>query len=295
MRQKVFISIGAGQTGKTILQALLAKKSEYEIVCGVFSEEAEKQESILGKYDVQMVRLNGLKPETLTSALTNVNTLILIPIGHEKRIAISNNFIDSSIAARVSNVVLISTFSAENKDYYFANQFREIEKKLESTTSLNWCIVRPNFYMENLLIYAPQIRSTSSIKLPTENEKFAPVAVEDVGEMVKNIVWDIKEHHQRTYGLTGPVSLTGPEMAEIASKALGKTINFESCSEDELKAILNEQNVCQDTIKGLIGYYKLVREGYLNVVRAKEFERISERPPRDMLYFFFKASRLLQV
>lgn len=286
-KPKLLISGAAGNTGRTIVENLLEMKEKIEIVGGIYAEEASHQEAVLEKYEIPTVQLDGLKPESIDAAIQNVHTLVLIPVGHENRVKIGRNFIQSAVNNHVENVILISTFGADNKDYYFAKQFREIEESLEASSIPCWCIVRPTYYSENLLILSPMFRE-GTLKLDIGTGKFASVTVEDVGEIVKRIVWDLKANHKKVFELTGPSALNGEEMAEIASKALDHPVKFEDVSDDETKKFLKEHHVKEDTARGLIEFYRLVRENRLNVVCTRDFENICHRPPKDLLTFFQK-------
>lgn len=247
-KERVLVSGASGQTGRNILEQLVAMKERIDIVAGVYSEEAKNQEKILEKYNVPQVKLDGLKPETVERALEDVDTLILLPIGHEKRQSIGKNFIEAASKQQVKRVIMISTFGAENKDYYFPKQFRPIEEMLEQSSIPAWTIVRPNFYAENLLLYTEHIRS-GQLKLPTESGKFSPVCVADVAELVKHIVWNPEQHSKKAYELTGPESMNGDEMAKVASNELDHPVEFRNISPEEIQEYLKNKNVSRIPFK----------------------------------------------
>lgn len=284
-KDRILVSGAAGQTGRAIVDALQESRESAQIVCGVYSADAQRQRSLLSKYNVDVVEVDALKPETLPPALGGVRTLILVPVGHENRDAVSKNFIDAAVASRVENIVLVSTFLADTLDHYFAEQFREIEKELEKRTTLSWCIVRPNFYYENFLLYTPQFKK-GVVPLPIEEQQFAPVAVSDVGAMIARIALNFPEHRGKSYGLTGPEVVSGQCIAEIATKALGKSYSFDKISIHRAADILAELRVPRDTSVGLIGYYHSVRQGNYKIVCAKDFERVVGRPPISLLEWF---------
>jgi NAD(P)H dehydrogenase (quinone) len=231
------------------------------------------------------VKLDGLKPETVEKALEGINTLVLIPIGHEKRQSIGKNFIEAAAKQKVKRVIMLSTFGAENRDYYFPKQFRPIEEALEQSNIPSWTIVRPNFYAENLLLYIDHLRS-GFLKLPTGEGKFSPVCLVDVAELVKHIIWNPEEHSKKAYELTGPHSMNGEAMAELASKELDHPIRFKDISPQEVDEFLSSRNVPRDTIQGLLEFYDLVKKGRLDVVCIKDYEHICGHAPKDLSWFF---------
>jgi uncharacterized protein YbjT (DUF2867 family) len=162
-KERVLISGAAGQTGRSILEQLATMRDKVDVVAGIYSEESKNQERVLEKYNVPHVKLDGLKPDTVEKALEGVTTLILVPVGHEKRQTIGKNFIEAAAKQKVNRVIMLSTFGADNKDYYFPKQ----------SNVPSWTIVRPNFYAEDLLLYNEDLRS-GSLMLSTGQGKFSP-------------------------------------------------------------------------------------------------------------------------
>ena len=294
-KKRIFVSSGAGQTGRHVLDELMKLKETKNIAAGVFSEEESNQRSALEKYNIETVSFDGMKPETIRNALKDVHTLILIPVGHEKRVSIAKNFINEvENQPSIEHVILLSTFGADNEDYYFAQQFSEIEKHLHFSKFSKWTIVRPNFYAENLLIYADDIRS-GKLRLPIDIGKFSPLSVADVATMVRNILsQDVSKHLGKIYEMSGPKALSGTDIALIGSKLLDKKIEYQNVEEGEAKEFLKKRHTNPDTLRGLMEFYMLVREGRLNVVCVNDFERVCNKKATGLSEFFEKYSDQLK-
>lgn len=291
-KERVLISGAAGQTGRSILEQLATMRDKVDVVAGIDSEESKNQERVLEKYNVPYVKLDGLKPDTVEKALEGVTTLILVPVGHEKRQTIGKNFIEAAAKQKVNRVIMLSTFGADNKDYYFPKRFGPIEEALEQSNVPSWTIVRPNFYAENLLPYNEDLRS-GSLMLSTGQGKFSPICLADVAELVKHIMWNPEGHSKKAYELTGPESMNGEAMAEIASNELDHPIAFKEISTEEVQEILNSRNVPNDTIQGLVEFYDLVKKGRLDVVCIKDFENICGHSPKNLSWFFKQHAETL--
>lgn len=288
VREKIFISGAAGQTGRSILSQLVDQKDKKDISAGIYAEEESRQTSILGRYNIPTVAVDGMKPDTIESALQGINTLVLIPVGHEKRIVIAKNFINAAKKCpSIRRVILLSTLGADQQDYYFGKQFREIEEELERNSFPCWTVIRPTFYAENFLYYRKDIWN-GLLRLPIENGKFSPLMVEDVGAIVKQVVSsdDLSLHNKKYYNLTGPETMNGEQMAAVASKKLYKPFKFESNSSEATRETLSQQGAHSDTIKGLLEFYELVRKDKFNSTWSQDFERICGRKPQPLSEFF---------
>ena len=307
----VMVSSAASNTGMHIVERLIKHKDKFSLVGSIFSKDSDNQGAALRSYQdaLKTVAVDGMDITTLNAAFKQhqPDVLVLIPVGHANRITIAKNYLSAAKQANVKNILLVSTSMAPKKDYLFAEQFAEIEealKAMSSSSSSNiqtsssdeaapvWTVIRPCFYMENLLLYDKDIQQ-GVLKLPTGEGKFAPVATADVGKFVEAILLSWQNHHRKAYELTGPLALSGAEMASAASKALNRPIRFENISDDEAAALLNSRGIPEGDLPGWRQFYMLVREGKKSDVLVDDFERIAKCKPETLERFWLQhASRL---
>ncbi|MCI0332145.1 MAG: NAD(P)H-binding protein [Planctomycetes bacterium] len=101
--------------------------------------------------------------------------------------------------------------------------------------ALNWSglpivHVRPTAFLEGffLLFTADSVRESNQIRLPFGDGKTSPVGAEDVARVVATLLANPQAHIGKTYHLTGPQSENMHFYAEEYSKALGRTITYQS-------------------------------------------------------------------
>ncbi|KND05173.1 uncharacterized protein SPPG_00840 [Spizellomyces punctatus DAOM BR117] len=148
-------------------------------------------------------------------------------------------------------------------------------------------ILRANVYQEDLLLFADQIRNKNLLHLPIGSEaRFAPVSTLDVAQAAVNILTANESellvfHHRHIYELTGPESLSGPEIASILSKVTGRKIQYDgSIPENRGKEYLESLVVPPDRehrerhqvplseAHELMEMFKLVKDGLLKDVKS---------------------------
>jgi uncharacterized protein YbjT (DUF2867 family) len=150
-----------------------------------------------------------------------------------------------------------------------------------------WCVLRSQFYAQNLLLYREQIQE-GHLPLPIgPHAKFAPIDVEDVGQAAKHILLDPEKHHGKYYTITGPHALTGPEMAESCSKVLGRPVKFQDISITEAKKILRTHHIPATEVQGLLEFYEVVKDGEMGMV-TQDFESVTGDVPSTLEDFFTK-------
>lgn len=93
---------------------------------------------------------------------------------------------------------------------------------------------RAGFYAENLLLYNTIAQETAKLPLPIGYaHKFAPVALGDVAHVAAIVATSqgpqglADNIRGQLITVTGPMMVSGNELANAASQALGKTISFE--------------------------------------------------------------------
>ena len=85
---------------------------------------------------------------------------------------------------------------------------------------LNWTFLRPNYYMQNMLMYAASISRAGQFALPLAGAKTAMVDARDVGAVSAAVLME-EGHAGHIYRLTGPELINFHEVAQRMSRALG--------------------------------------------------------------------------
>lgn len=86
---------------------------------------------------------------------------------------------------------------------------------------------------------------------------------------------------------TGPMLVTGSELATTASQALGVELQFEDISEAEVKKVLKSQSdIDHSEQQYLLEYYRLVREGKINYIATTAFVNVTGSHPTEPTDFF---------
>jgi uncharacterized protein YbjT (DUF2867 family) len=105
---------------------------------------------------------------------------------------------------------------------------------------LNYTLLRNNFYMQNFLMLAPAIATTSSFGSAAGAGQVGFIDTRDVAAVAAEIAAAPAVHIGATYLLTGPELLSYADVAAALSNALGRPISFhERTFEDDKQAMID--------------------------------------------------------
>ena len=174
---------------------------------------------------------------SLAEALRNVERVFVIPPNVRDQAEMESRIYRASRRAGVSYIVKLSTTKADaNSACYFFHQHALAEEHLKKS-GVAFTILRSNSFMQNLLWFAPEIKTKSSFSLPMSVAQTAPVDIRDVAAVAATIL-NGDAHHGATYNITGPEKLSFGEIAQRLSAASGKQIEYRDVDPSEFLEML---------------------------------------------------------
>jgi uncharacterized protein YbjT (DUF2867 family) len=215
---------------------------------------------------------------TYARALHGVDTLILISPTTQQQADTDGAVVAAARDAGVGHVIKLSGAGADEGATRFAAQHRAVERQI-SASGMAWTVVRPTFFMENLLGLATPI-ATGMYPAATANAPMGQVAVADIAAVLLAIAADPASHRSATYTPTGPAAYTGIEIATALSEAAGHHIRYVDIPEDALRQNLLSAGLDGWTADGLVEAYRVVRAGRAAPV-TEDVRRLAGRNPID--------------
>jgi uncharacterized protein YbjT (DUF2867 family) len=188
-----------------------------------------------GQSLVEVVEADMARAGTLGAALEGVERALLISSSDEEMVDTQCTFIDAAAKAGVGHVVKFSGRESgvgfDPTKFRFTRMHQQIERYLEAS-GLAWTHLRPSQFMQVYLREVPTIVAEDAFFLPMGNVELSPVDIEDVAKVAVAILNE-GGHESRSYAMTGPQVLTGTEVAEHLSAAIGRPIRFVAMSREQ--------------------------------------------------------------
>jgi len=184
---------------------------------------------------VEVVRGDLDDQASVRSALDGVTRVLLCTPNDPRQVEREMGVIDAAGAAGVTRLVKVSAAVAQQgSPLQFADSHARVEAHLRAS-GLPAVVLRPGFYMSNLLAGAETIRTMGRFFLPAGDAKVAMTDPRDVAAVAAAVLTG-DGHDGRTYPITGPVALTCAEAAEDLSAALGRPVEFVDVPDEAARA-----------------------------------------------------------
>jgi NAD(P)H dehydrogenase (quinone) len=282
-KKRIFVTGASGQTGIHVLKHLSNSSDKFEVCAGVYAERQEEAQKCVQECcsGAKVCPIDADDVDSLTEAFRGVDDLFIVPTATDYKVSHARNYIRAAKQANVKFVLLLSMTGAEDRNYLFADQFSDIEETLKRSGIENYCVLRSNFYMQNLLLYKDQLKA-GALPLPIQMGSFNPIDVDDIGKAAQCILANCSAHRGKWYNLTGPKCLNGQEMAEIFSKVLGNSVKWQDIPRAEARSILRKMNVPQSEAQGLLEFYELVQKNQLKDQEKNDFKTITGTDPTPL-------------
>ena len=276
---RIGVSGARGKLGKAIMAELQGRAGGHEWVAISRSPETWSSAVAARKGDFD-------QPETLAAAYEGLDRVALIPSADLRpgvRGAQLQTAIDAAVAASVGHIFLISAAGTREAaapsifETYWTAEQRLIK------TAPRWTILRMNYYAEAMAdeIMMAQDRG---VLAGLGKERVAYVSRDDLAAAAAGaLVTD--GHAGAIYNMTGPEALTGPDVAAIASEALGKSLSHIVLDEWQLRGGLAQAGLPEPVVQAIVQLKKGFVQGFFDIVTT-DIERLSGRAPktfRDVL------------
>lgn len=216
---KILAIGGTGTVGSHVVQQLIARGAEVRAL--VRNKESASR---LPK-QVEPVFGDLLDPVAVQAALESVDKLYLLNAVVPDEL--THGLIAYALAKKVKlqQVVYHSVFRAEHfPDVpHFASKVA-IENAIK-TFDVPFTIIRPNYFYQNDASLKDLLMGAGIYPMPLGTPGISAVDVRDIAE-ASAIALMTDGHLGKTYNLNGPEVLSGPNVAKIWSRLLGKTISY---------------------------------------------------------------------
>lgn len=172
-------------------------------------------------------------------AMRGVTKAFLLMANHPGQMDIEQRFASIAEQSGVQHLVKISSLEASPeatatlpKQHYQSEQFIR-------SLNLAWTFLRPNFYMQNMLMYSAPIKNANLFALPLGDAKTAMVDTRDVGAVVAKVLRE-DGHANKIYKLAGSELVTFDEVAQSLSTVLGKEVKYVRQTAAEFRTVLEQ-------------------------------------------------------
>ena len=241
--------IGAtGNLGSRVIDALLKQgTAPNTLIASVRDPEKARP---LAEKGVPVRLADYDNRESLGEAFADTDVLFLIPSSAavEPRILQHHNAVTAAIAAGVQRIVFASFEAAEPTSQFLMAPFMLYAESTIRLSGLDWTICRDGMYLDPIADWIPQLIKMEKLPYPVKQGQVAYISRDDLARALAAACLS-SEHSRKLYHLTGPQALSMTELADIITRATGRTVAFDSVSEETFADICREDGVPEMTVE----------------------------------------------
>jgi len=219
------------------------------------------------------VRLVGWEPaaatcpvESLTRIFHGAHSVLLVPPVHRRR-EVAEAYIRAAQLARVERLVCIGVQHVNNLRLQLSREAGEVSHLL-ATSGIEAYTLHLPLFLENFLYQADLIKAKQIFRFPCRPQsRFAYVACADLAPIVGNLLLGGDDGRQQksasrhqSLRLSADDSGSCEEFAVLLSYAIGRTITFETCSDQIFLDSLMHDGGSASAIGAARGILELWRE-----------------------------------
>lgn len=186
---------------------------------------------------VEIVEGDMSRRDSLGPALDGVDRVLMISAPRMDMVETQSAFIEACKAAGVRHVIKFSGLDARHDTAFpFGLMHKDIEEYLENS-GLAWTHLRPTGFMQEFLREAPSIINEGAFYLALGDVRLNPIDLVDVAK-VGFLLLRNGGHEGARLPMTGPETLTMAEVADLMSRATGRTVRYVAVSPIERRRAL---------------------------------------------------------
>lgn len=228
----IFVTGGAGYVGPEIARRLVEAGQRVRLLVASLAE-AEQVEG-LGR---EIVVGDRRKPATFASALEGVETAVLLTRNALDLPEQEAVFARTAKAAGVGRVVKLSAFDADPNAPEGARRAHAEAEEGVKRSGVPWTFLRPEFFMQNLLWFADEIKAKGTFSLPLKTGRIGMIDYRDIAAVAVKCATETG-HEGSIYSLSGPELLSMDDVAEKLTRAVGMPIRYNDVPPDEFERLL---------------------------------------------------------
>ena len=201
------------------------------------------------------------RPETLAGAFAGVDRMLLSTSPGPTLVEEQGAAIAAAHAGGVTHVVRVLALGADaGSDVNLLDWHGRLDDVLRAS-GLAWTILQASWFLQNYLMQAASIARDGVIHGAMRGGRVAPVDVRDMAAVAAAALAE-PGHDGQVYAITGPQSLSQPEVAAAIGRGIGTEVRYLDLPTESFGLGLREAGLPQWLADGLLGLHTRFAEGH---------------------------------
>lgn len=268
---RIAVAGATGRVGGALVSSLLS--DSVEIVALSRSPQAN-----IAPKGVAVVTIDFDDPASLVEALRDTDRLFLSHGTSAQQVANEIALIDAAVTAHVSHIVKLSVMGPASKLHPF-DWHMQIEAHL-AQQDVGYTILRPSSFVD-ILGRAGAPVAAGAWGGAAGDGRVNLIDTRDVADAARIALLDIAfAGSKRAYHLTGPSTVSMPEVADELTRLLRRTVTYQHRTAEEQREVLMASGASELVANVLVGIDQLFRNPCLQ--KPPRHLRISQAGRHDL-------------
>lgn len=216
----ILLTGATGKTGSETAKALAAKG----VAARALVRDPAKAEA-LAKAGIEIVVGDVTDAPSVQKALAGCDRLLILLPNSQRQVELEKQLVDLAKKAGLRRVVKMSSMEAVAGAETPIPRGHWAAEEYIRASGLAWTMIKPNFFMQNLLGSARSIKEGKAFSLPMGEGRTAMADARDIGAATAEALAG-SGHDGKSYEITGPELLSFHQVAERFSRVLGTPIRY---------------------------------------------------------------------
>jgi uncharacterized protein YbjT (DUF2867 family) len=216
----ILLTGATGKTGGETAKQLVEKGASLR---ALVRDEAKAAD--LKAAGVELVVGDMSDADSVKQALDGAEKAFMLMPNGKQQLALEKQFTELAVAAGVKHLVKMSSMEAVADAETPIPQAHWAAEEYIRASGLDWTMIKPNFFMQNLLASAGTIREQRKFFLPMGAGTTGMADVRDIGAFCAEVLTG-EGHAGQSYEITGPEVLSFYDVADRFSEVLGEKVEY---------------------------------------------------------------------
>jgi NAD(P)H dehydrogenase (quinone) len=287
-QQKILITGATGATGGNAITKLL----ELEVPVRALVHSTDGRSEELQASGVEIVQGDLSDFEAVAGALDGITgAYFVFPIQVPGILEATAFFAQAAAEQGVRSIVNMSQISARRSAKSHAAQNHWIAERLLDRSGIPVTHLRPTLFAEWLMYLSRTIREKHILPLAFGEARYAPIAGEDLGRIIAEILINPGEHAGKSYPIYGSKELSQYDIADLLTQALGRKITYVPMEIEAFKEMLKQMGFTPHFQQHMGNVAQDCRDGVFSGTNDL-VEQFTGRKPLEMVDYIIKNKAL---
>lgn len=223
-------------------------------------------------------------PVAVAEALQGCDKAFLLMANAREQLDLEKGFVDAARTAGVGYLVKMSANGADSNSTSLLKRYHGDAEQYVRESGLGYTLVRPNFFMQNMLHIAGSIVTEDKFYMPMRDGQVGIIDVRDVARFILDVLTG-NGHDGKTYEITGPELVSFHDIAVRLSEVMGREISYVDVPAEDFKQSLLHWVPDDWYVETVSEMFELTAQGR-GALLTDNYTRVTGRAPTTLRQFF---------